>query len=203
MYERDPETKFRTLIEGKWGTPEFGYLADLEWEWTEKLDGTNIRIIWDGERVVFGGKTDNAQLYAPLVAWMNAKFYSGALARVFTGPAILYGEGFGAGIQGGGKYRSDTVVVAFDVFCAGMWLKREDVHDIANKLEIEHAAVVGHGPLVKAIDIVKAGLKSSHGNNCEAEGLVMRPAVELLDRRGQRVITKIKTKDFSQKKPQP
>jgi len=195
VYERDPDTKFRTLKEGVWATPEFAYLKDNDWIWTEKIDGTNIRVIWDGEKVVLRGKTDNAQLYAPLVAWMNAKFYSGALARVFDGPSILYGEGFGAGIQGGGKYRKDTVVVAFDVFMSGMWLRRESVVDIANKLEIEVVPVVGEGPLAKAVSVAKGGFKSTYGDFV-AEGLIMRPAVEMMDRRGQRIITKIKYKDF-------
>ena len=33
--------------------------------------------------------------------------------------------------------------------------------------------------------------------NVWAEGLVMRPAIELLDKRGRRIITKIKHKDFA------
>ena len=195
VYERNPDTKFRTLLEGQWGTPEFAYLKDLEWIWTEKVDGTNIRIIWDGEKVVFGGKTDNAQLYAPLVEWMQGKFYSGAMARVFDGPATIYGEGFGAGIQGGGKYRKDTVVIAFDVFMGGMWLRRESVEDIAKKLEFEIVPIIGRGPLIHAIELAKTGFKSVWGD-FQAEGLVMRPAVEMRDRRGQRIITKIKAKDF-------
>src|SRR3990167_3437163 len=175
VYERDPVTKFRTLIEGQWATPEFAYLKDLDWIWTEKIDGTNIRIKWDGTKVEFGCKTDNAQLYAPLVEWMHGKFYSGAMARIFTGPAVLYGEGFGAGIQGGGKYRPTTNVIAFDVFCGGLWLKREDVEDIANKLEIEIVPVRGRGPLSGAVEMVKVGVLSTFGA-FQAEGLVMRPA---------------------------
>lgn len=195
VYERDPDTKFRTLLEGKWATPELEYLKDNEWLWTEKIDGTNIRIKWDGAKVEFGGKTDNAQLYAPLVEWMYGKFYAGALARIFEGPAIIYGEGFGAGIQGGGKYRKDTAVIAFDVFSGGIWLRRESVQDIANKLEIEIVPIVGRGPLAQAIKLVKTGYASAFGD-FQPEGLVMRPLIELFDRLGQRVITKIKAKDF-------
>ena len=32
------------------------------WEWTEKVDGTNIRLIWDGHNVSFAGRTDKAQI---------------------------------------------------------------------------------------------------------------------------------------------
>ena len=59
VYLRDPETKFKTLIEGAFATPELFYLAQNEWWWTEKVDGTNIRIMWDGVAVIsFGGKRD-------------------------------------------------------------------------------------------------------------------------------------------------
>ena len=199
-FARNPETNFKTLVDGQWATPELSYLKDVEWIWMEKIDGTNMRVMWDGEKVVFGGKTDHAQLYAPLVEWMHGKFYSGALARVFDGPATIYGEGFGAGIQGGGKYRTDTIIAVFDVFMGGMWLKRESVEDIATKLEIDVVPIVGHGPLMNAIARVENGITSTYGP-FSAEGLVMRPAVELLDRRGHRIITKIKTKDFHSPRP--
>ena len=195
VFERDPNTKYKTIVDGAWACPEFAYLADNEWEWTEKVDGTNIRIMWDGEKVTFGGKTDNAQLPVGLLEWMYQKFYSGALARALNGPAILYGEGYGPKIQSGGKYRADMAVVLFDVHCAGMWLKREDIDDIARKLEVESVPTVGKGPLINAVDLVRQGMYSQWGK-FDAEGLVMRPVVEMLDRRGQRIITKIKIKDF-------
>ena len=47
VYERDPENKYRTLIMGKYALPEFEYLKNNVWTFTEKVDGTNIRIIWD------------------------------------------------------------------------------------------------------------------------------------------------------------
>ena len=196
VYERDPETKFKKLIDGKWACPEFEYLANNEWEWTEKVDGTNVRIIWDSMGTVkLGGKTDNAQLHVGLVEWMHTKFYSGALSRALNGPAVLYGEGYGPKIQSGGIYRQDMAVILFDVWCGGVWLKREDVQDIANKLEVEAVPVVGRGSLHDAVGLVRGGLKSQWGDFI-AEGLVMRPSVELLDRRGNRVITKVKAKDF-------
>ena len=37
------------IIEGKYSLPEFEYLKDNQWVFTEKVDGTNIRIIWPTE----------------------------------------------------------------------------------------------------------------------------------------------------------
>src|ERR1019366_2010473 len=114
VWERDPATKFRSLLEGKWATPEFGWLSQNEWVWTENVDGTNIRVMWDGTSVKLAGKTDAAQLYVPLIERIQQLFYSGALAKIFDGPAILYGEGYGAKIQNGGNYIADVDFVLFD-----------------------------------------------------------------------------------------
>ena len=197
VWERDPETKFKTLLEGKWATPEFEFLKDNEWVWTEKVDGTNIRIMWDGDKVRLGGKTDNAQIPAFLIERLQTLFYAGAMARIFDGTACLYGEGYGAKIQkGGGNYIPDGVdFCLFDVLIGETWLKREDVEDIATKLEVQVAPIIGRGSLEAAINIARAGIVSEWGD-FKAEGLVMRPKVEIKNRMGHRIITKIKHKDF-------
>lgn len=198
VYMRDPDTKHRTLLDGQWSLPEFGYLASLPWEWTEKIDGTNIRVVSSGGSVTFGGRTDAAQIPAKLIERLQHRFLGNAALGSF-GECVLYGEGYGAGIQkGGGDYRADQDFALFDVWCGGMWLRRSDVYDIAGKLDVPHVPVVGHGPLHEAISVVRDGLVSTLAATSRgAEGLVMRPAHELLTRRGERIIAKIKTKDFA------
>ena len=71
------------LILGDFSRPEFAYLARTEWEWTEKVDGTNIRVSWDGMAVRFGGKTDNAMLPVPLLDRLHVLFTSETLAAIF------------------------------------------------------------------------------------------------------------------------
>ena len=66
VFKRNPEN-MRFLLEGEWATPEFEYLKDNKWVFTEKVDGTNIRIMWNGEAVTFGGKTDTAEIPSFLV----------------------------------------------------------------------------------------------------------------------------------------
>ena len=44
VWERDPETNHKYLKTGVWAEPEFEYLKDCVWLWTEKVNGTNIRI---------------------------------------------------------------------------------------------------------------------------------------------------------------
>ena len=198
-WERDPETKHKTLIPYQWATPAIEYLSDKPWICTEKVDGTNIRIQWYGDTVRVRGKTDNAQIPPKLLDRMNERFDAQTLEEVFGDTdACLYGEGYGAGIQkGGGLYDVDGQdFVLFDVHI-GMWLERPNVEDIGSKLGVPTVPVVFVGSLSAAVEMVRddAVFLSMLGHR-EAEGLVMRPQVEMHDRRGDRIITKIKRKDF-------
>lgn len=191
---------------GSWSTPEIGYLSDNVWEWTEKVDGTNIRIGWSPDlpdKVEIGGRTDNAQIPSRLLNRLNELFtaekFQSTIASVEDDfpPIVLYGEGYGAKIQkGGGNYIPDGVdFVLFDVRIGSWWLKREDVEDIAARLGIRTVPVVGSGTIAEAISFVRMGISSDWGD-FEAEGLVMRPKVEMQDRAGRRIITKLKGRDF-------
>ena len=202
VYLRDPATKHKTFTTGQWTRDAFGYLARNEWEWTEKVDGTNIRVTLYAGDVAFGGRTDNAQLPAPLVARLMQLFPSGTAIRDYNGdlvhddPVVLYGEGYGNKIQSGGKYKSDGVdFVLFDVSINGRFLARSDVELIAGQLALSVVPVVGRGTLLDAIQYVHEGFNSTWGD-FTAEGLVCRPAIELCDSHGRRIITKIKHKDF-------
>lgn len=198
VFLRDPETKYKTLLEGQYAKPEFEYLKDCEWGFTEKVDGTNIRVIWDCLTIFFRGKTDRAQIPPFLLSQLEKTFIPliGKISEIFDCPICLYGEGYGAKIQkGGGNYRPDQGFVLFDVKIGDWWLKREDVEDVAGKLGIEVAPLVGGGTLADMVEMVRDGFISSWGD-FEAEGIVARPQVELKARNGERVITKLKTRDF-------
>ena len=108
----------------------------------------------------------------------------------------MYGEGYGAKIQSGGNYIPDGVdFVLFDIKIGDMWLQREDVQDVSEKLGIRIVPIIGKGTLSDAIEMTKKGFNSQWGDFM-SEGLVMRPETELKTRQGRRVITKIKHKDF-------
>jgi hypothetical protein len=121
-----------------------------------------------------------------LVHWMN----DNGLEKV-----VLFGEGYGPKIQNGGNYRSDTSFVLFDVKIGDFWLDRANVDDVASKLSIDSVPVIGQGSLHDAIRNVKSYLGSTWGD-FEAEGIVARPKVPLFNRKGERIITKIKGVDF-------
>lgn len=198
LFERDPATNLKKVIRGKYALPVFEYLAENDWVFTEKVDGTNIRIIIGEGRITFGGKTDEAQIPAFLVAKLQERFLPQAdkLFEKFPDGGCLYGEGYGAKIQkGGGNYRADQDFVLFDVKVAEWWLERPNVEDVAACFGLDVVPILGKGTLYDMTQFVSEGFRSRWGNFA-AEGIVARPAVELKTRSGERVITKLKTKDF-------
>ena len=198
VWLRDPATKFKTLLEGQWALPEFEYLQDCGWEGTEKVDGTNIRVMREGNVLRFGGKTDNANIPPFLLDRLEQIFTPWMMDEVFeNNPICLYGEGYGNKIQSAGKqYIPDGVdFVLFDVKVGDWWLERDDVVNIAGELGIGAVPVIALGTLGEMIRLVRNGFASQWGNFA-AEGIVARPRTQLFNRKGQRIITKIKYKDF-------
>ena len=214
VYLRDPENKYKTLLEGQWALPEFEYLKDNTWVFTEKVDGTNIRVMWDGLGVRFGGRTDKAQIPAFLYDRLQDLFPGSSLASVFPPDeqdgievlydVCLYGEGYGARIQkGGGNYNPDGVdFILFDVKVGNWWLKREDIEDVANRFNIDAVPILGRGTLEEAVTWMQGSGELSEVASAKilAEGFVMRPEVDLCNRQGNRIIAKIKYKDFRREK---
>ena len=202
LYEREPKTK--KLNEGVFRNPTVEYLKDLEWVWTEKIDGTNIRVCWDGHNMTFGGRTDKAQIPAPLVNKLNEYFGGESSAQVFeqtfgNREVILFGEGYGAKIQDGGNYISDHVdFILFDIMINGNYQSRETVVGIANDFGLKVVPIIGTGTLLEAVLYVKKRPRSfiAQNPNYPMEGLVCRPAMELQDHCGNRIIVKIKWRDF-------
>uniref|UniRef100_A0A6M3LR35 Putative RNA ligase n=1 Tax=viral metagenome TaxID=1070528 RepID=A0A6M3LR35_9ZZZZ len=205
VFLRDPATNFKTLLKGQWALPEFQYLALNEWVFTEKVDGTNIRVMFNGfaDTVTFGGKTDKAQIPIFLLDKLRELFPNNEkFKEVFCDnenhaiDVCLYGEGYGAKIQkGGGNYRKDQSFVLFDVLVGDWWLQRKDVESIAAQFGIEVTPIIAEGDLYQMVDLARKGFFSQWGDFL-AEGIVARPAVELKARNGNRVITKLKARDF-------
>ncbi len=202
VFERDMEGT-KKLIEGKFRNETVAYLKDNEWICTEKIDGTNIGVIWDGHKVSYQGRTERAQVPTHLMNRLIELFGGSINEELFEQKfgemqVILFGEGYGAKIQNGGKYRSDVSFILFDVYLPeqNLWLKRDAIEDIAKAFGIEAVPIVLKGKLQQAVDYVKSKPKSTIGE-ADLEGLVCRPAIDLLDRMGKRVIVKVKVADFA------
>jgi len=198
IFNRDMESKEKKLIEGDFKREEFQYLQANNWVWTEKVDGTNIRIMLNDGQLQYGGRTDRASIPTNLLIYLSQTLgpQLDTMKKMFSEGVCLYGEGYGKKIQKGGHLYSDTQkFVLFDARIGSWWLKREDVCNIAESLTLDIVPMVGIGTLWEAVHKVKDGLKSSWGD-FPAEGIVARPAVEVKNRDGSRIITKIKCRDF-------
>ena len=202
VYKRDPFTKHKTLLEGQFSIPAFYYLQNNKWIYTEKANGTNIRIKWQPQEINsfgFAGKTDSANIPPLLLPKLKALAAHSEFAKVFgttiESYACLYGEGCGKQIHKGSGNYGEPKFILFDIRIGPWWLNRPDVEEIGSKLGIEVAPIIGSGTLSEMIEKTRAGFKSYWGDFI-AEGIVAKPEVELQKRGGDRIITKIKHKDF-------
>lgn len=190
------------MIEGKFRNETVEYLKDNLWIGTEKIDGTNIGIVWDGHTISYQGRTERAQIPANLMNKLIEMFGGTVNEELFEQKfghmqVILFGEDYGRGIQNGGKYRNDVSFILFDVYLPeqNLWLKRDAVEDIAKTFGVDVVPIVYEGDIAGAVEFVKSKPKSTIGI-ANMEGIVCKPAVDMLDRMGRRLIVKVKVCDF-------
>jgi hypothetical protein len=211
VFRRDAQTHAIKL--GEFTTDELRFTASCSWSATEKVDGTNIRVIYPSEEVGLGyeirGKTDRAQLSGDLIKAVRAAFPIDVLAQkcanaTIAEPIVFYGEGYGPGIQKvGAAYRADKGFVLFDVRVGDWWLRRGDVIGLAEALGCDVVPEVAVGTLDYLVRYVSEApvsvVAQRHGRmNVPMEGVVARPnGCELFTRKGERLIVKIKVRDFA------
>lgn len=202
IFNRDMEGT-KKLIDGDFRSEAIEFIKDLPWVFTEKIDGTNTGIIWDGHKITYQGRTETSQIPIYLLNKLLELFSGNEVEELFEQKfgetkVILYGEGYGAKIQkGGGNYRSDVSFILFDVYLPeqDLFLKRDAVENIAKTFGIDVVPIIMTSTIDEAIDYVKAKPASTIGV-AKMEGLVGHPIVEMRDRCGKRLIVKIKVCDF-------
>lgn len=150
------------LIIGEWYYDVVRDVANLPWVFTEKIDGTNIRIHWDGHKVEYGGRTDRAILPGQLRLYLEGHFTEELFEQTFQDTEVtLYGEGFGGKIQKMGQfYGPEQRFILFDVKIGHFWMLREHVVGIAASMGIPVVPAPLEGTLQDAIDMVSAGMNS-------------------------------------------
>ena len=204
------DTKGNLMLD-EFSLPHFKYLYNNEWLAFEKVDGTNMSYYWDGHTLEIHGKSEDAQIPRPLLEKMQNILPIEVLKEKFPPKfdengneipflMIIYGEGYGKGIQKcGGKYiANDVDFTVFDIKIGNWWLEWDAVVDICHNLNLKHVEPFGVMTLGEAEKLVIGGFNSPIAENKElmAEGLVLRPLVQTFTRKGERVMVKIKTKDY-------
>ena len=118
-------------------------------------------------------------------------------------PVYIYGELFGAKIQkGGGNYSDGIRFSVFDVCQQGWWIPVGMLAETCQKLGLDMVPYIGKMTIKEAEKMVMNGFATKVENvvNPEylEEGIVARPVVPLKDSHGNRIIVKIKHKDYSE-----
>lgn len=214
LFKRDGNN---IIILDEYSKPEFKYLENLEFECTEKIDGTNIRIELDRVteyewKMEFKGRTDKANIPMNLEKRLHYLFDNVDWNVVFSAPnnveigthITIYGEGYGRKIQkvGSSYMHDDNNFILFDVKVGNWWLSRDACQGIAYIIGIDVVPLIGMMTIPEAIEYVRTGFNSiiSEDRELKAEGLVLKTPYGLQFRNGERIILKIKTCDFKKYK---
>lgn len=203
LYKRDMDND-GIIIEGSYSKDEFKNIK--YWHVTEKIDGMNIRIIYNAENktLEFRGRTDKAILPVKLLDYLNKKFKISDFQKVFEGEhtqVILFGEGYGGKIQHGNNYRKDISFILFDIWISGWWLKPQHVKEIAKQLNIDYVSFIGIYTIPEIIAIIKTKPNSILAiKEIIIEGIVARSYPLVLFRKGNPLMFKLKVKDYEKLK---
>jgi len=165
LFERDENFKVTDKIR----LSEFENIKN--WLITEKIDGTNIRVIYTPEdKLLIRGRTDKASIPTFLLEELQKIFTIEKVKSILDNPIekgmCLYGEGYGAKIQkGGGDYN----------------LCIRDIESAVNIVKNESMSVVA---------------EEENGKFIPFEGIVARAYPTMLFRNGIPIKWKLKVKDF-------
>ena len=209
LYKRDEKGK---IMFGEYSRPEFEYLINNKWMAFEKVDGTNVSFYWDGKELQIHGKNDSTNIPKHLMEEMESILPIDKLRETFhvkfdeNGNEIpiivrIYGEGYGNKIQKYGNFYNSKKCEfrVFDIKINNFWLEWNDVCDICKKLGLKTVVRYSDMTLKEAEEMVIKGFKSTISEDKEliAEGLVLRPTVQLFNKMNERIMVKIKHCDYN------
>lgn len=208
LFKRDEDFKVTDEVSCK------EFLNINKWLVTEKIDGTNVRIIYrpkqSGEHrnnpatLEICGKQDTSEMPSYLLHRLNEMFDLEKFMEIFsdvTKGVCLYGESYGTKIRSGGNYNKGHNFRLFDVWLDGWWLEWDNVEDIAGKLGIKTVPVIMETNIDEAVELVKRKTYSEvaleeKGDYLVAEGIVARAYPMVLFRNGTPIKWKLKVKDY-------
>lgn len=186
---------------------------DIQWYATEKVHGTNFSFIADGFRVLYAQRsgiiTDSFMGYRDFVGTLPGKI---AKLSIHLGEAIqVVTEYYGKGIvnKGAITYRNDMekAFVAYDIrlMKSNTFLTYPQVMTLFDQFEIPRVAVLGVGTFDELLEFdtrFKSPLAASAGVDTYAEGIVLKPCVDIRLDTGERVVLKRVSEEFAENRPQ-
>ena len=197
IYKFDSEIK---RFKKEFYNPIVEYLKDCKWFGTEKVDGTNVRVLWNGHSFEFGGRTDNAEIPKALMKVLTDNFnYDMEVLfeqKFGNKEVMLFMEGYAGKIQNG-AYTGSEDIIGFDVMIGDIYLDKAVSKELFEELGLKFVPVLEFNNLQECIDYVYNNKQSIIQPQSKIEGLVCYPSVRLYDHQGKRIIVKIKNKDLA------
>jgi len=204
---KNPEQGRKSFVEkGKFSSPVFPNIR--KYIVTEKIDGKNIRLVFSKDKAEFYGRTNKAQFsdtekeYLQDIVNKSKKY----MQEFIVGSDVqmcIFAELFGYNIQKAGHlYSKDRYrLAAFDFAILAdriYWQPWEKVIEIAKALNLEIVPVIENIYCIdKIVGIVQDGFNSQISEAKQiAEGIVARAYPQVFFANGNRVMFKLKYKDF-------
>lgn len=193
-------------------SPIVGYLKNNDWIVSEKVDGTNIRVYYDGHRVSWSGRTDKSVLPKEVEELLQKTFGESEIIfeQEFGGKEVeLFMECYGGKIQGG-LYGGEERLIGFDIMINGVYLDKLNIKGIFDKFgvkTINFEIVNGLSAVIENVKYISNHTDSKTlsqlsvpTKDTKIEGYVCVPTMPLYDRNGQRIIVKIKAETMAKLK---
>lgn len=179
--------------------PIIEYLKDCKWIGTEKIDGTNVRVLWNRHTFEFGGRTDKATLPKELLELLQKTFnYDMEVCfeqKFGEKQVLLFMEGYAGKIQGG-IYKGKESIIGYDIMIGDIYLDKNVSKEIFKEIGIQFVPMIEFNNLQECINFVKTHEQSIIQPESKMEGLVCFPPVRIYDHKGNRIIVKIKNRDL-------
>jgi len=202
------DEKFRNTIEVAQSLPVGTWIK------TEKIDGTNIRIILtkpneEGNRdiliasrkLVLNQEDKNSKQYMDCIKEINLNKIKEYFKEVES-TIVIYGEGYGAGVQKGGIYSSIKDFRVFDIRIGEAYQDFEYVQKVCIDNQLNIVPVIGECKEItygECYDSLKKFQETliRDGSGGKPEGIVYKFEPVLLNKYKERLIFKVKFKDFN------
>jgi hypothetical protein len=183
------------------------------WIKTEKVDGTNIRIILDtqdenrernfyiGSRKLILNQNDKSSnqffdCLNDINIFKLIEYFKDVKQTI-----IIYGEGYGAGVQKGGIYSPKKNFRVFDIRIGNAYQDWEYIEKVCIDNQLNIVPVIGECEELNYEECIKSlnefqNTLINEGDGGKPEGVVYKFEPVLLNKYGERLIFKVKFKDF-------
>jgi hypothetical protein len=195
---------------GDWRQPEFEFVT--LWDYYEKIDGMNVSleffrgVSWPerAPNLEIRGRGPNTNwkqeqlMYLRSVGSSIGDYVRQQMDKHELSSYEIFGELYGPGIQKGGVYGDRILFRMFDIRVDDkVWLDMSALEEASFSMMIQTAPLLGRADALTISELVQNGMQSHVAyDDYIMEGVVARPPARLFDARGNRVMWKLKGKDF-------